>query len=393
MLVIKENIDDFLDKNFTLDFSSKHMTEILQQCESINNLFINDKYIGYNSRFKNLYKTFSYSEIKRVVRENCKYINISLETLESFINTNKLKEFLELTSHSNINIVVKENIKNMDKVASILKADSLLKENGRVLYITEYGEPQILYELKDILFAKKTLDDWANTINSAKVDGKELSPLEKFCYAYMIVKNRKYKESEDKSLRMLSRKFVSVLNSDYCVCVGFAKLLNELCSRIGINSVDKTINVDGWHAINAILINDEKYGIKNSLYYSDPTYDCLSNKNTFISIILKDLDDVFSLYDDSEIKKNLDNNELQLFNADKKLLKSAKENTHEISETIMSKALTAVFNSQGKTTKDLANYLKPTFDRVRNNPQKYEHTWVYQLLKNHGIITNLNFEE
>ena len=43
MLVIKENIDDFLDKNFTLDFSSKHMTEILQQCESINNLFINDE--------------------------------------------------------------------------------------------------------------------------------------------------------------------------------------------------------------------------------------------------------------------------------------------------------------------------------------------------------------
>lgn len=43
MLVIKENIDDFLDENFTLDFSSKHMTEILQQCESINNLFINDE--------------------------------------------------------------------------------------------------------------------------------------------------------------------------------------------------------------------------------------------------------------------------------------------------------------------------------------------------------------
>lgn len=43
MLVIKENIDDFLDENFTLDFSSKHMTEILQQYESINNLFINDE--------------------------------------------------------------------------------------------------------------------------------------------------------------------------------------------------------------------------------------------------------------------------------------------------------------------------------------------------------------
>lgn len=82
----------------------------------------------------------------------------------------------------------------MDKVASILKADSLLKENGRVLYITEYGEPQILQELKDILFAKKTLDDWANTINSAKVDGKELSPLEKFCYAYMIVKTENIKK-------------------------------------------------------------------------------------------------------------------------------------------------------------------------------------------------------
>ena len=386
MLVIKD-YDRFLNKNFTLELN--HFTDEtflrLQQSKSIEDFFKQD-YTGLNTRFKKLYKNFSFDERKRVINNYCQYIEISQQILEYLVNTNKLEELLKFTGYTNIIVTTNEKIKNMDKMVAILKTDALLKENDKTLYIKESYHKNILYEVKDIIFAKKTLDDWANKINSARVDGKELSPLEKFCFAYMIVKDRKYKESEERSLRQISRNIIPILNSDYCVCVGFCKLLNELCSRIGIQCTDKLIRVGIFHAINVILLNDEKYGIKNSLYYSDPTFDCTTNGNTFFSCLVKDLEDVFASYDDTNLYKNLDNNELQLFNGDNVLLKKSIDNTQKISGTNIIKALTAVFESQGKTTHDVANYLEPTFEGVRNNIETYKHTWAYQVLKEHGII-------
>ena len=156
MLVIKD-YDRFLNKNFTLELN--HFTDEtflrLQQSKSIEDFFKQD-YTGLNTRFKKLYKNFSFDERKRVINNYCQYIEISQQILEYLVNTNKLEELLKFTGYTNIIVTTNEKIKNMDKMVAILKTDALLKENDKTLYIKESYHKNILYEVKDIIFAKKT---------------------------------------------------------------------------------------------------------------------------------------------------------------------------------------------------------------------------------------------
>ncbi len=128
------------------------------------------------------------------------------------------------------------------------------------------------------------------------------SPFEKYLYAYNIVKHfKKYKESEDKSK---ARNLYQLLDSDYMVCVGFARLLGDLLEKLGIPSIDYSVSVDVGlddvdskalvvpdkvvsrvngqehevllkkesHARLMVNLVDSKYGI-DGYFITDPTWD------------------------------------------------------------------------------------------------------------------------
>ena len=118
---------------------------------------------------------------------------------------------------------------------------------------------------KGVLLINKTLDIISDDINNSN-----LSPYEKYIAVYNIVKSfKKYKEKDEGSEH--SRNIYLILQNDYMVCFGFAKLLESLLKRVGISSFSY-----GWtkgrHQLNYINIVDEKYGI-NGIFKSDPTND------------------------------------------------------------------------------------------------------------------------
>ena len=139
------------------------------------------------------------------------------------------------------------------------------------------------YTLDETLQASDKISKWAKKINSARVFGREFTPLEKFIYAYELVTSFAYQKSDDATLddRMDSRNLVKVLNGDKIVCIGYASMLAELCKRIGIPCIVQ-LAVDGIdekedfksinHAICKVYINDLMYDC-NGIYNSDPSKD------------------------------------------------------------------------------------------------------------------------
>ena len=116
--------------------------------------------------------------------------------------------------------------------------------------------------------ATNKVNQWVEEINKASINGESLSPFEKYLYAYQIVSKFVYKVYEqDDGWSRNSRDIVSVLNTDYIVCSGYAKLLTEICKKIGIQCDCQMLNN---HQICTIDLEDKKYKIKGR-FLSDPT--------------------------------------------------------------------------------------------------------------------------
>lgn len=132
-------------------------------------------------------------------------------------------------------------------------------------------------------------------LNNMVKDIKEsnLSPLEKYFAVYNIVKNFKpYKENIEE--KESSRYLRYILNNEYMVCVGYARLLETLLDKVGISAnefgvmidvsyddgftlEDKSVQEVG-HSRVIVSIDDDKYNI-HGLYMSDPTWDNYLDNN------------------------------------------------------------------------------------------------------------------
>ena len=122
---------------------------------------------------------------------------------------------------------------------------------------------------------------------------KELSPFERYIFAYNKVKKfKKYRENEED--RESARNLYSILENKYMVCVGFAKMFGDLLNKLGIPNKDIDLDVDTsydeidaslknipvldkttemvGHARRYVYIKDDKYDI-DGFYISDPTWD------------------------------------------------------------------------------------------------------------------------
>ena len=316
-------------------------------------------------------------------------IKVSPELIEYLLEVDKFQEFIDaLPDVKSITFIVKK-VEPTQDWAKFIEVERLLKEKNVEMYITNGAgitpPHDILYRLDEVLSAAKQLEDWVNEINTAKVDEKPLSPLEKFIYAYMIAKDRIYNKECDKFNRWLSRDVVAILNNDYCVCAGFALLLNELCAGVGIPCINKGVRVPGDHEINCVLIKDDKYDI-DGLYYADPTKDSKKQGNTLFSCLLPNVEDVFDLWSrEYGVCREVYFEEKELF-PDEESLKRAQKNTKKIGYQNMFDALFAVFISKGKTKRDAAEYLKPSVHKVQAYPDRYKGNWVHDAAKANGLI-------
>lgn len=210
-----------------------------------------------------------YDPIKEKHIKNLKYLPNDVEINFHYNDYENILECLESLEgkYKNISIDV---YSNKEKFNNCLKNINLKKIDLKKVIIY-----QGIYKttLEDYLYFESIL---YNMVKSAI----NLSPLEKFVYAYNIVKQfKEYKESP--SNRFHSRDLYRILGNNYIVCAGFSALLNDLLNKLNIDSKCINIMVDSEKIKNEYMVNhqriyvnleDKKYKI-NGYYLSDPTWD------------------------------------------------------------------------------------------------------------------------
>ena len=278
-----------------LNLSLKEITEIFE-------LYANQKDVKIND--SELLKTNPF-----VVINELKEGNINIKDID--ISKIKYKEIIdhELQKYESNDSKTDSKFDNIDNYLYIpandietIKKYVELKENNLLNYTIVFKTMYINYntslisdninyfktikDKKDIYFSfdgEKLLsldqiikDDEFLDYCVQNIKNSDMSPFEKYLAIYDIVKNfKKYNKRPDDRALQESRNLYMILNNNYMVCAGYARLLETLLKRIGIDAtflISPTNRDDMQHAIVALKIKDEKYNL-DGVYLSDPTDD------------------------------------------------------------------------------------------------------------------------
>ena len=267
------------------------------QYENIStNKVLDGKTIKYLKNIDKLYLTLP---IKEEEIENFSYINpnaIIKLSADSTSLKNEEKFFEEI---KNIFNVLKRHERNYNIQFEIVNNEIFRKSN---LLNTIPSNINIIFDNDlqsiDIETYKSMNDKLENLI--APIRDSQLSPFEKYIAVYNIVKKfKKYKENKENKNE--SRYLIYLLDNEYIVCRGFAKLLEELLTRVGIPckeisatvdlSYDKGFTMDettleyGGHSRNMIKIDDDKYGI-HGIYIADATWDNYMDSDIYLNSLM-----------------------------------------------------------------------------------------------------------
>ena len=183
-----------------------------------------------------------------------------------------IKKYVELKENNLLNytIVFKTMYYNYNTslISDNINYFKTIKDK-KDIYFSFDGEK--LLSLNQIIKDDEFLDYCVQDIKKS-----DMSPFEKYLAIYDIVKNfKQYNKRPDDILLQESRNLYMILNNNYMVCAGYARLLETLLKRIGIDAtflISPTYRDDIQHAIVALKIKDEKYNL-DGVYLSDPTDD------------------------------------------------------------------------------------------------------------------------
>ena len=291
-VIIKKNIEwvDFQDVEVSQEDIKKLRdnyisASLIKNGESIQ--LSTNKVIG-NYTFKRLDEErkllFTLNDLLESNLDNCKYIkdNVDIEILGKDLDVDEehyykaVKIFLNHLSRVGKRFDVKIYVINRSIFKKVFNEERF---NNLNIFINNDLHD---YRYEEYLEEDKKLDELVEPIKNAN-----LSPLEKYLAVYNLVKNFKpYKENPNQIEE--SRFLRYILDNEYMVCVGYAKLLEVLCEKVGIMTTDLSIGVDisydnnesmgeipvayGGHARCMVSIDDDKYDV-HGLYISDPTWD------------------------------------------------------------------------------------------------------------------------
>lgn len=215
---------------------------------------------------------YFYDSLSEEEISNLKYIGKQVKKIS--IEYNDFRNILKVISNlSNVEVVIKVEDKFDFPFEYFEQFDNVFVENNREKYPVKY-----------VIEQEAKLEKLVKNIKNSN-----LSPLEKYLAVYDIVKKfKQYKENEENLNQ--SRKLYELLDNKYIVCLGFAKLLEDLLRRIGIKAVNSVVevilngneleNYNAGHARVLVYLNDPKYNIKG-YFVADPTWDNKMNENYY----------------------------------------------------------------------------------------------------------------
>ena len=300
-------------ENITIYFKDINLTK--EQIDKLNEKFINAylKKDGKNKQISSKYAYDYYTKEKLQEMDSLTIYSIDIIEKNNILNLKYLKEnAIIIFSFFDINITEEEQLTIIQE--ELKKLNTLNKK-----FIIKFQVKK--RSIYNKLFKNLNLDNLDFIINNdlydysieeyqkedAKLDNfvseiknSSLSPFEKFIAVYNIVKNIKpYKENQEN--KDYSRYLRYIINNEYIVCVGYAKLLVELLDKVGINANEYSVGVDisyddgftleeklteyGGHARVIVSMDDDKYDI-HGLFISDPTWDNNLDKNYFNNALL-----------------------------------------------------------------------------------------------------------
>ena len=266
----------------------------------------------------------SYNKTRKILgNNNYDDLQSSKVIIKEPINANELKNIRLISPNSKIRIVYDDYVNVIDFLKT-LKANN--QNNEVILSIHDKVKfNKYLFSnlelFKDVIisigtdnYSSKMYYEYEKYLTSLIEPAMDLSPFEKFLYAYNITKKyKKYNENQD--IKDDSRNLYKLLDNEYMVCVGFSKLLIDLLNKLGIAATDISTGVDvgfdnvdkntfdipddvnvkrGHHARVRLHLIDPKYGI-DGLYFSDPTWDNnLDNDSYLFSLMTaKEYDNLY----------------------------------------------------------------------------------------------------
>ena len=309
-----------------------------------------------------------------------------------------------------------------EEMAKLFEGNSVIERNGAKLYLSgyTYGDDPRGRENKipfsKVIQSNARMNNWVDKINKARVNGKPLSPFEKYLYAYQIVTQFKYTDEQIFEARDISR----VLSSKFIVCAGYSSILSELCRRVGI--VCKRQGIHAYdieredlkapgvvnHEECILYLNDPKYGI-DGFFITDPTQDSLDmaiEDGTSLAHALIALDEHGKLYNKSEDIMINDFNDFSDYFflrdvkviPDKKLFYESEDYITDVSNALDDGLFDADFTNFMQEV--ITNIEVPEkFDNfVMYNGEKYENIHINddsynleQIAGSIGVLTNLAF--
>ena len=187
--------------------------------------------------------------------------------------------------------VVKDLEKNKKIHKIVLKCEN--KSYDNLYYLNSLAKKydlQIDYgdlhkcTLEEFSAMRETID-WFNEL----VQSANLSPAETLLFAYDIMKTFKYKENNENKDQ--SRYLHNIVMSEYIVCVGYAKFMEQLLKENGIaaEEIGVSCNIDkqqpDGHARNLVRLDDDKYDI-HGVFCIDATWD--STRDRLVLVETKD---------------------------------------------------------------------------------------------------------
>ena len=238
-----------------------------------------------NGMINNLVKYLSYP-IKVYLKQNNK------QALDEQAYLDGIKKIFDALRASKNDYLIKIDVKNRE-----LFRDSRLLTKVPSNVALSINASESVYSQNEYLREEQKIEAMVAPIRDSK-----LSPLEKYLAVYDIVKRfRRYKGTEHSDLDTYVLKYLLDDNNTLIVCAGYARLLEELLTRVDIPCKKMSVQIGkprpevmGMsgdrikyepHARDIIMIDDSKYNI-HGIYLADPTWDSHFDYNLYLNSLL-----------------------------------------------------------------------------------------------------------
>lgn len=169
-------------------------------------------------------------------------------------------------------------VKDEDELKAVRRNIGLLENNGfDVKFVgASRSSAEEIGHFRFLNFSEEMLK-YVNTVNSQTVDGRKLSPLEKFMCVYQFV-TESANQCEEGFLSgsdLKKQNYVNIVDEGLFNHVGAAMILSEFCNRVGVPCIFayKKNNMNDYsRAICRVYIDDKEYNC-HGLYNADVSKD------------------------------------------------------------------------------------------------------------------------